>query len=137
MENLHLKNLNNTDPIENYLHLLEKYEKDIEKLSSEKLTLFSEITDILNEEKHVNLLNNIKNKENQIKHTKEKHKTLTITLLKYFLNELEQLKTFDQNDYKNIEVIRNCLRDFKYDRERYVQIKKLRYINNNIKDIKY
>lgn len=136
MKNLHLKNLNNTDPIENYLHQLEKYDKEIEKLSTEKLALFSEITDNQNEQKHVNLLNNINNKENKIKQTKEKYKTLTITLLKYFLNELEQLKTFDQNDYKNIKVIRNYLIDFKYDRERYVPIKELKYINNNIKNIK-
>lgn len=136
MQNLHLKNLNNTDHVENYLIQLEKYEKEIENLSTEKLTLFSEITDNENEETDKNILNNIKNKENQIKQTKEKHKTLTITLLKYFLNELEQLKTFDQNDYKNIEVIRNYLRDFRLDREQYVQIKELRYMNNNIKNIK-
>lgn len=136
MQNLHLKNLNNTDPIENYLNQLEKYDKKIEELSTEKLTLFSEITNNENNEKHINILNNIKNKENEIKQTKEKYKTLTITLLKYFLNELEQLKTFDQNDYKNIEVIRNYLRDFRLDREQYVQIKELRYMNNNIKNIK-
>lgn len=136
MQNLHLKNLNNTDPIENYLNQLEKYDKEIEKLSTEKLALFSEITNNENNEKHINLLNNIKTKENQIKQTKEKHKTLTITLLKYFLNELEQLKTFDQNDYKNIEVIRNYLRDFRLDRKQNVQIKELRYMNNNIKNIK-
>jgi hypothetical protein len=136
MQNLHLKNLNNTDPIENYLNQLEKYDKKIEELSTEKLTLFSEITNNENNEKHINLLSNIKNKENQIKQTKEKYKTLTITLLKYFLNELEQLKTFDQNDYKNIEVIRNYLRDFRNDRDQYVQIKELRYINNNLKNIK-
>ena len=136
MENLHLKNLNNTDPIENYLHQLEKYDKEIEKLSTEKLAIFDNITDVPNEEEHIKILNNIKNKEIQIKQTKEKHKTLTITLLKYFLNELEQLKTFDQNDYKNIDVIRNYLRDFRHDRDRYVQIKELRYINNKIKNIK-
>lgn len=136
MQNLHLKNLNNTDPIENYLNQLEKYDKKVEELSTEKLTIFDEITDVPNEEEHIKILSNIKNKENQIKQTKEKYKTLTITLLKYFLNELEQLKTFDQNDYKNIEVIRNYLRDFRHDRDRYVQIKELRYINNNIKNIK-
>lgn len=136
MQNLHLKNLNNTDPIENYLHQLEKYDKKVEELSTEKLTIFDEITDVPNEEEHIKILSNIKNKENQIKQTKEKYKTLTITLLKYFLNELEQLKTFDQNDYKNIEVIRNYLRDFRHDRDRYVQIKELRYINNNIKKYK-
>lgn len=136
MQNLHLKNLNNTDPIENYLNQLEKYDKKVEELSTEKLTIFDEITDVPNEEEHIKILSNIKNKENQIKQTKEKYKTLTITLLKYFLNELEQLKTFDQNDYKNIEVIQNYLRDFRHDRDRYVQIKELRYINNNIKNIK-
>lgn len=136
MQNLHLKNLNNTDPIENYLNQLEKYDKKIEELSTEKLAIFDEITDVPNEEEHIKILSNINNKEIQIKQTKEKHKTLTITLLKYFLNELEQLKTFDQNDYKNIEVIRNYLRDFRHDRDRYVQIKELRYINNNIKNIK-
>jgi hypothetical protein len=136
MQNLHLKNLNNTDPIENYLNQLEKYDKEIEKLSTEKLAIFDNITDVPNEEEHIKILSNIKNKENQIKQTKEKYKTLTITLLKYFLNELEQLKTFDQNDYKNIEVIRNYLRDFRHDRDRYVQIKELRYINNNLKNTK-
>lgn len=136
MENLHLKNLNNTDPIENYLNQLEKYDKKIEELSTEKLALFSEITNNENEQKHVNLLNNINNKENQIKQTKEKHNTLTITLLKYFLNELEQLKAPEQKHYKNIEVIRRCLIDFKSDREKYVPIKELRYINNNIKNMK-
>lgn len=136
MENLHLKNLTNTDPIENYLNQLEKYEKEIEDLSTEKLALFSEIDDTQNEEKHRNLLNNINNKKNQIKQTKEKHKTLTTTLLKYFLNELEQLKVPERKHYNNIEVIRRCLIDFKYDRERYVPIKELRYINNNIKNMK-
>ena len=136
MQNLHLKNLNNTDPIENYLNQLEKYDKKVEELSTEKLTIFNEITDVPNEEEYIKILSNIKNKENQIKQTKEKYKTLTIILLKYFLNELEQLKTFDQNDYKNIEVIRNYLRDFRLDREQYVQIKELRYMNNNIKNIK-
>lgn len=136
MENLHLKNLNNTDPIENYLNQLEKYDKKIEELSTKKLALFSEITDKENGQKHINLLNNINNKENQIKQTKEKYKALTMTLLKYFLKELEQLKEPEQKHYKNIEVIRNYLRDFKYDRERYVPIKELRYINNNIKNMK-
>lgn len=136
MQNLHLKNLNNTDPIENYLNQLEKYDKKIEKLSTEKLAIFDNITDVPNEEEHIKILSNIKNKENQIKQTKEKHKTLTITLLKYFLNELEQLTKLEQKHYKNIEVIRNYLRDFRHDRDRYVQIKELRYINNNIKNIK-
>lgn len=135
MQNLHLKNLK-SDSIETYLNQLEKYDKKIEKLSTEKLAIFDNITDVPNEEEHIKILSNIKNKENQIKQTKEKHKALTITLLKYFLNELEQLKTFDQNDYKNIDTIRNYLRDFRYDRDRYVQIKELRYINNNIKNIK-
>lgn len=135
MQNLHLKNLK-SDSIETYLIQLEKYDKEIEKLSTEKLAIFDEITDVPNEEEHIKILNNINNKEIQIKQTKEKYKTLTITLLKYFLNELEQLKTFDQNDYKNIEVIRNYLRDFRQDRDRYVQIKELRYMNNNIKNIK-
>lgn len=135
MQNLHLKNLK-SDSIETYLNQLEKQDKKIEKLSTEKLAIFDNITDVPNEEEHIKILSNIKNKENQIKQTKEKYKTLTITLLKYFLNELEQLKTFDQNDYKNIEVIRNYLRDFRQDRDRYVPIKELRYINNNIKNIK-
>lgn len=135
MQNLHLKNLK-SDSIETYLNQLEKYDKEIEKLSTEKLAIFDNITDVPNEEEHIKILSNIKNKENQIKQTKEKYKTLTITLLKYFLNELEQLKTFDQNDYKNIEVIRNYLRDFRHDRDRYVQIKELRYINNNLKNTK-
>lgn len=135
MQNLHLKNLK-SDSIENYLNQLEKQDKKIEKLSTEKLAIFDNITDVPNEEEHIKILSNIKNKENQIKQTKEKYKTLTITLLKYFLNELEQLKTFDQNDYKNIEVIRNYLRDFRHDRDRYVQIKELRYINNNLKNTK-
>ena len=135
MQNLHLKNLK-SDSIETYLNQLEKYDKEIEKLSTEKLAIFDNITDVPNEEEHIKILSNIKNKENQIKQTKEKYKTLTITLLKYFLNELEQLKTFDQNVYKNIEVIRNYLRDFRHDRDRYVQIKELRYINNNLKNTK-
>jgi hypothetical protein len=65
MENLHLKNLNNTDHVENYLIQLEKYEKAIEDLSTEKLTLLSEITE--NKKDQTNLINNIKQKENQIK----------------------------------------------------------------------
>ena len=135
MENLHLKNLK-SDSIEIYLNQLEKQDKKIEKLSTEKLAIFDNITDVPNEEEHIKILSNIKNKENQIKQTKEKYKTLTITLLKYFLNELEQLTKLEQKHYKNIEVIRNYLRDFRHDRNRYVQIKELRYINNNIKNIK-
>lgn len=135
MQNLHLKNLK-SDSIETYLNQLEKQDKKIEKLSTEKLAIFDNITDVPNEEEHIKILSNIKNKENQIKQTKEKYKTLTITLLKYFLNELEQLTKLEQKHYKNIEVIRNYLRDFRHDRDRYVQIKELRYINNNIKNIK-
>lgn len=135
MQNLHLKNLK-SDSIETYLNQLEKQDKKIEKLSTEKLAIFDNITDVPNEEEHIKILSNIKNKENQIKQTKEKYKTLTITLLKYFLNELEQLTKLEQKHYKNIEVIRNYLRDFQHDRDRYVQIKELRYINNNIKNIK-
>ena len=135
MQNLHLKNLK-SDSIETYLNQLEKQDKKIEKLSTEKLAIFDNITDVPNQEEHIKILSNIKNKENQIKQTKEKYKTLTITLLKYFLNELEQLTKLEQKHYKNIEVIRNYLRDFRHDRDRYVQIKELRYINNNIKNIK-
>lgn len=135
MQNLHLKNLK-SDSIETYLNQLEKQDKKIEKLSTEKLAIFDNITDVPNEEEHIKILSNIKNKENQIKQTKEKYKTLTITLLKYFLNELEQLTKLEQKHYKNIEVIRNYLRDFRHDRDRYAQIKELRYINNNIKNIK-
>ena len=135
VQNLHLKNLK-SDSIETYLNQLEKYDKEIEKLSTEKLAIFDNITDVPNEEEHIKILSNIKNKENQIKQTKEKYKTLTITLLKYFLNELEQLTKLEQKHYKNIEVIRNYLRDFRHDRDRYVQIKELRYINNNLKNTK-
>lgn len=135
MQNLHLKNLK-SDSIETYLNQLEKQDKEIEKLSTEKLAIFDNITDVPNEEEHIKILSNIKNKENQIKQTKEKYKTLTITLLKYFLNELEQLTKLEQKHYKNIEVIRNYLRDFRHDRDRYVQIKELRYINNNLKNTK-
>lgn len=135
MKNLHLKNLK-SDPIENYLKQLEKYEKEIEDLSTEKLALFSEINDTQNEEKHRNLLDNINNKKNQIKQTKEKHKTLTTTLLKYFLNELEQLKVPERKHYKNIEIIRSWIIDLKHDRERYIHIRELRYLNNNIKNMK-
>lgn len=53
MQNLHLKNLNNTDPIENYLNQLEKYDKKIEELSTEKLAIFDNITDVPNEEEHI------------------------------------------------------------------------------------
>lgn len=135
MQNLHLKNLK-SDSIETYLNQLEKQDKKIEKLSTEKLAIFDNITDVPNEEEHIKILSNIKNKENQIKQTKEKYKTLTITLLKYFLNELEQLTKLEQKHYKNIEVIRNYLSDFRHDRDRYVQIKELRYINNNLKNTK-
>lgn len=135
MQNLHLKNLK-SDSIETYLNQLEKQDKKIEKLSTEKLAIFDNITDVPNEEEHIKILSNIKNKENQIKQTKEKYKTLTITLLKYFLNELEQLTKLEQKHYKNIEVIRNYLRDFRHDRDRYVQIKELIYINNNLKNTK-
>ena len=131
MQNLHLKNLNNTDPIENYLNQLEKYDKKIEELSTEKLTLFSEITNNENNEKHINLLNNIKNKENQIKGLKEKQKTLTSVLLNYFLNELEKL---EHKNYKNIQIIKKYLNDLKNNRETYVKIMELRYIHNNIKN---
>ena len=96
MQNLHLKNLK-SDSIETYLNQLEKQDKKIEKLSTEKLAIFDNITDVPNEEEHIKILSNIKNKENQIKQTKEQYKTFTITLLKYFLNELEQLTKLEQN----------------------------------------
>lgn len=133
MQNLHLKNLNNTDQIDYYLNKLEKHENQIEDLSSDKLTLFSEITDTENKEDNLNRLNNIYKKEKQIKELKEKQKILTIVLLNYFLNELEKL---EHRDYKHIEIIRSYLNDFKQNREQYVEIKELRYINNNIKNMK-
>lgn len=134
MQNLHLKNLNNTDHVENYLIQLEKYEKAIEDLSTEKLTLFSEITE--NKEDQTNLINNISQIEEQIKQLKQKQKTLTSVLLNYFLNELEKLNKLNNRCYKNIEIIRSWINDFKNNRERYVEIKELRYMNNNIKNMK-
>lgn len=134
MENLHLKNLNNTDHVENYLIQLEKYEKAIEDLSTEKLALFSEITE--NKKDQTNLINNISQIEEQIKQLKEKQKTLTSILLNHFLSELEKLDKLNNRCYKNIEIIRNWINDFKNNRERYVEIKELRYINNNIKNMK-
>lgn len=135
MQNLHLKNLK-SDSIETYLNQLEKQDKKIEKLSTEKLAIFDNITDAPNEEEHIKILSNIKNKENQIKQTKEKYKTLTITLLKYFLNELEQLTKLEHKNYKNIQIIRKYLNDLKNNRETYVNVMELRYINNNIKNMK-
>ena len=129
MKNLHLKNLKNADHVENYLIQLEKYEKAIEDLSTEKLTLFSEITE--NKKDQTNLINNIKQKENQIKQLKEKQKTLTSVLLNYFLNELEKL---EHKNYKNIQIIKKYLNDLKNNRETYVKIMELRYIHNNIKN---
>lgn len=131
MQNLHLKNLNNTDHVENYLIQLEKYEKEIENLSTEKLTLFSEITE--NKEHNNNLINSISKKEEQINQLKEKQKTLTSVLLNYFLNELEKL---EHKNYKNIQIIRKYLNDLKNNRETYVNVMELRYINNNIKNMK-
>ena len=130
MENLHLKNLNNTDHVENYLKQLEKYEKKIENLSTKKLMLFSEMTE--NKEHNNNLINSISKKEEQIKGLKEKQKTLTSVLLNYFLNELEKL---EHKNYKNIQIIRKYLNDLKNNRETYVNIMELRYINNNINNM--
>ena len=48
MQNLHLKNLK-SDSIETYLNQLEKQDKKIEKLSTEKLAIFDNITDVPNE----------------------------------------------------------------------------------------
>ena len=133
MENLHLKNLNNTDHVENYLAQLEKYEKEIEEPSTEKLALFSDITETENKEYNTNLINNISQKEERIKQLKEKQKILTSVLLNYFLNELEKL---EHKNYKNIQIIRKYLNDLKNNRETYVNVMELRYINNNIKNMK-
>ena len=133
MQNLHLKNLNNVDPIESYLNQLEKYENKIENLSSEKLTLFSEITGTENKKDNLNRLDNIYKKEEQIKKLKEKQKTLTSILLNQFLIEFERL---EHTHYKNINITRRCLNDCKNNREQYVKIKELRYIYHNIKNAK-
>lgn len=137
MENLHLKNLNNTNPIEYYFKELEIYENKFEKLTTEVIKLYFEQNNPKYNSKDLKYIGNkLNQKETKRKQLKTKYKTIATTLLNYFLTELEELNKLKQNIDNNNNIVENYIDDIKNNKEEYLNIKDLKNIQNSIDSIK-
>lgn len=137
MQNLHLKNLNNTDTIEYYLNKLEVYENEFDKLTTEVIELYFEQNDPKYNSKDLKYIGNkLNQKETKRKQLKTKYKTLTTTLLNHFLIELEKLNKLNQKIDNNNNIVENYIDDIKNNKEEYLNIEDLKNIKNSINSIK-
>lgn len=137
MENLHLKNLNNTDTIEYYLNKLEKYEKEFEELTTEVIGLYVESNNPKYCTKDLKYIGNkLNKKEIKRKQLKTKYKTIATTLLNHFLIELEELNKLNQKLDNNNNIVENYIDDIKNNKEEYLNIENLKNIQNSIDSIK-
>lgn len=137
MENLHLKNLNNTDTIEYYLNKLEKYEKEFEELTTEVIGLYVESNNSKYCTKDLKYIGNkLNKKEIKRKELKTKYKTIATTLLNHFLIELEELNKLNQKLDNNNNIVENYIDDIKNNKEEYLNIEDLKNIQNSINSIK-
>lgn len=137
MENLHLKNLNNTNPIEYYLKELEIYENKFEKLTTEVIELYFEQNNPKYNSKDLKYIGNkLNQKETKRKQLKTKYKTIATTLLNYFLTELEELNKLNQKPDNNIIIVENYIDDIKNNKEEYLNIENLKNIKNTINSIR-
>lgn len=137
MENLHLKNLNNTNPIEYYFKELEIYENKFEKLTTEVIELYFEQNNPKYNSKDLKYIGNkLNQKETKRKQLKTKYKTIATTLLNYFLIELEKLNNLNQKIDNNNNIVKHYIDDIKNNKEKYLNIKDLKNIQNSINSIK-
>jgi hypothetical protein len=137
MENLHLKNLNNTNPIEYYFKELEIYENKFEKLTTEVIELYFEQNNPKYNSKDLKFIGNkLNQKETKRKQLKTKFKTIATTLLNHFLIELEKLNKLNQKLDNNNNIVENYIDDIKNNKEEYLNIENLKNIQNSIDSIK-
>lgn len=137
MENLHLKNLNNTDTIEYYLNKLEKYEKEFEELTTEVIGLYVESNNPKYCTKDLKYIGNkLNKKEIKRKELKTKYKTIATTLLNHFLIELEKLNELNQKLDNNNNIVKSYIDNIKNNKEEYLNIEELKNIKNTIHNTK-
>lgn len=137
MENLHLKNLNNTNPIEYYFKELEIYENKFEKLTTEVIELYFEQNNPKYNSKDLKYIGNkLNQKETKRKQLKTKYKTIATTLLNHFLIQLEELNKLNQKLDNNNNIVKHYIDDIKNNKEKYLNIKDLKNIQNSINSIK-
>ena len=137
MENLHLKNLNNTDPMEYYFKELEIYENEFEELTTEVIELYFEQNNPKYNNKDLKYIGNkLNQKETKRKQLKTKYKTLTTTLLNHFLIELEKLNKLNQKLDNNNNIVKHYIDDIKNNKEKYLNIEDLKNMKNSINSIK-
>lgn len=137
MENLHLKNLNNTNPIEYYFKELEIYENKFEKLTTEVIELYFEQNNPKYNSKDLKYIGHkLNQKETKRKQLKTKFKTIATTLLNHFLIELEKLNKLNQKLDNNNNIVENYIDDIKNNKEEYLNIENLKNIQNSIDSIK-
>lgn len=137
MENLHLKNLNNTNPIEYYFKELEIYENKFEKLTTEVIELYFEQNNPKYNSKDLKYIGNkLNQKETKRKQLKTKYKTIATTLLNHFLTELEEINKLNQKIDNNNNIVKTYIDDIKNNKEEYLNIENLKNIKNSINSIK-
>lgn len=137
MENLHLKNLNNTDTIEYYLNKLEKYEKEFEELTTEVIGLYVESNNPKYCTKDLKYIGNkLNKKEIKRKQLKTKYKTIATTLLNHFLIQLEELNKLNQKLDNNNNIVESYINDIKNNKKEYLNIEDLKNMKNSIDSIK-
>lgn len=137
MKNLHIKNLNNTNPIEYYFKELEIYENKFEKLTTEVIELYFEQNNPKYNSKDLKFIENkLNQKETKRKQLKTKFKTIATTLLNHFLIELEKLNKLNQKLDNNNNIVENYIDDIKNNKEEYLNIENLKNIQNSIDSIK-
>lgn len=137
MENLHLKNLNNTNPIEYYFKELEIYENKFEKLTTEVIELYFEQNNPKYNNKDLKYIGNkLNQKETKRKQLKTKYKTIATTLLNHFLIQLEELNKLNQKLDNNNNIVKHYIDDIKNNKEKYLNIEDLKNIQNSINSIK-
>ena len=137
MQNLHLKNLNNTDTIDYYLNKLEIYENEFDELTTEVIELYFEQNNPkYNSKDLIYIGNKLNKKETKRKQLKIKYKTIAPTLLNYFLTELEELNKLNQKLDNNNNIVERYINDIKNNKEKYLNIEDLKNIQNSINSIK-
>lgn len=137
MENLHLKNLNNTNTIDYYFKELEIYENKFEKLTTEVIELYFEQNNPKYNSKDLKYIGNkLNQKETKRKQLKTKYKTIATTLLNHFLIQLEELNKLNQKLDNNNNIVKYYIDDIKNNKEKYLNIKDLKNIQNSINSIK-
>ena len=137
MQNLHLKNLNNTNPIEYYFKELEIYKNKFEKLTTEVIELYFEQNNPKYNSKDLKYIGNkLNQKETKRKQLKTKYKTIATTLLNHFLTELQELNKLNQKLDNNNNIVKHYIDDIKNNKEEYLNIEELKNIKNSINNIK-